>query len=360
MAANTFGTRFRLTTFGESHGPMIGGIIDGCPSGLALDLEAIQAQMQRRRPGQSALTTPRDEADQVEFVSGIFEGLTTGTPIGFLIKNKDQRSRDYSNVKDSFRPSHADFTYSEKYGRRDYRGGGRSSARETASRVAAGALAAQLLDRQGICIVAYVSQVGSVICPSLPSAPNQIEVDQYLVRCPHSESAAQMQSLIEDARDTGNTIGGKITCIITGVPAGWGEPVFDKLHAVLGHAILSINACKAFEIGSGTQAAFMNGSDHNDAFVRAADGSIQTTSNNSGGVQGGISNGMPIVFYATFKPVATIQVEQQTVNSNGEQIKLKVGGRHDPCVLPRAVPIVEAMAALTLADMMLLQRSQIL
>jgi chorismate synthase len=348
MAGNSIGTIFSLTTFGESHGESIGGIIDGCPAGFQLDLEAIQYQLDRRKPGQSEFTTQRQESDIVRFHSGLFEGKTTGTPIGFSIQNKDQRSKDYTNVKETYRPSHADYTYDQKYGFRDYRGGGRSSARETACRVVAGAIAQQFLADIGIHVHSYVSQVGEISVPdSYQLVPEAI--DQHPLRCPDSASALSMEAKLNEVKELGDTVGGVISTQIIGMPAGLGEPVFDKLHADLGKAMLSINAVKGFELGSGFRAAAMLGSHHNDAFTTSGN-NITTTTNNSGGIQGGISNGQIIAFRTAFKPVATIQKEQETINQSGETTKLTVTGRHDPCVVPRAVPIVDAMAALTIFD----------
>jgi len=344
MAGSTFGNYFKLTTFGESHGEAIGGVIDGCPAGVSIDLDAIENQMMRRRPGQSTIVTQRKEADTVRFLSGIFEGKTTGSPIGFIIENTNQKSADYTHIKDSYRPSHADYTFDKKYGHRDYRGGGRSSARETACRVAAGAIASQLLG--AIAITGYVSSVGDL---SLDTPYQELDfntVDSNVVRCPDAEMASKMIAKIKEVKKQGDTIGGIITCVIQNVPVGLGEPVFDKLHAQLGKAMLSINAVKGFEFGSGFKGATMNGSEHNDLFNQ--DGT--TKSNLSGGVQGGISNGMDIYFRVAFKPVATIMQKQQTINSKGEKIEMQGKGRHDPCVVPRAVPIVEAMAGLTIAD----------
>ena len=344
MAGNTFGNYFKLTTFGESHGEAMGGVIDGCPAGVSIDLDAIENQMMRRRPGQSTIVTQRKEADIVRFLSGIFEGKTTGSPIGFIIENTNQKSADYTHIKDSYRPSHADYTFDKKYGHRDYRGGGRSSARETACRVAAGAIASQLLG--AIAITGYVSSVGDL---SLDTPYQELDfntIDSNVVRCPDAEMASKMIAKIKEVKKQGDTIGGIITCVIQNVPVGLGEPVFDKLHAQLGKAMLSINAVKGFEFGSGFKGATMNGSEHNDLFNQ--DGT--TKSNLSGGVQGGISNGMDIYFRVAFKPVATIMQKQQTINSKGEKIEMQGKGRHDPCVVPRAVPIVEAMAALTIAD----------
>lgn len=344
MAGSTFGNYFKLTTFGESHGEAIGGVIDGCPAGVSIDLVAIENQMMRRRPGQSTIVTQRKETDTVRFLSGIFEGKTTGSPIGFIIENTNQKSADYTHIKDSYRPSHADYTFDKKYGHRDYRGGGRSSARETACRVAAGAIASQLLG--AIAITGYVSSVGDL---SLDTPYQELDfntIDSNVVRCPDAEMASKMIAKIKEVKKQGDTIGGIITCVIQNVPVGLGEPVFDKLHAQLGKAMLSINAVKGFEFGSGFKGATMNGSEHNDLFNQ--DGT--TKSNLSGGVQGGISNGMDIYFRVAFKPVATIMQKQQTINSKGEKIEMQGKGRHDPCVVPRAVPIVEAMAGLTIAD----------
>lgn len=350
MAGNTFGKLFKLTTFGESHGAAIGGIIDGCPAGLDLDLEAIQYQLDRRKPGQSKITTQRKESDKVQFLSGIFEGKTLGTPIGFVIPNEDQKSKDYSHIKDIYRPSHADFTYQEKYGFRDYRGGGRSSARETASRVVGGAIARQLL--KGVTIQAYVSSVGDLDLEIPYQDLDLAKTDDNIVRCPHPATAEKMIEKIDAVRKAGDTLGGVVSCVIKGVPAGWGEPVFDKLHADLGKAMLSINAVKGFEYGSGFAGTRMEGSEHNDSFN--ADGGTKT--NHSGGIQGGISNGEDIYFRVAFKPIATIMQDQTSINEKGEEVTVKGKGRHDPCVVPRAVPIVEAMAALVLADNWMLSR----
>ncbi|MDA9239280.1 chorismate synthase [Flavobacteriaceae bacterium] len=344
MAGNTFGNIFKLTTFGESHGEAMGGVIDGCPAGVSIDLDAIENQMMRRRPGQSTIVTQRKETDTVRFLSGIFEGKTTGSPIGFIIENTNQKSADYTHIKDSYRPSHADYTFDKKYGHRDYRGGGRSSARETACRVAAGAIASQLLG--AIAITGFVSSVGDLTLEKPYQELDFNTVDSNVVRCPDAEMASKMIAKIKEIKKQGDTIGGIITCVIQNVPVGLGEPVFDKLHAQLGKAMLSINAVKGFEFGSGFKGATMNGSEHNDLFNQ--DGT--TKSNLSGGVQGGISNGMDIYFRVAFKPVATIMQKQQTINSKGEKVEMQGKGRHDPCVVPRAVPIVEAMAALTIAD----------
>lgn len=350
MAGNSFGTLFKLTTFGESHGEAIGGVIDGCPAGIEIDLEEIQKEMARRKPGQSAIVTQRKESDTVKILSGIFEGKTTGTPIGFIIENDNQKSKDYSHIKDIYRPSHADYTYDQKYGNRDYRGGGRSSARETACRVAAGAIAKQLL--KDIRITAYTSAVGKIKLEKDYRELDFNEIENNAVRCPDGGMAQKMESYVREIRSQGDTVGGVVECVITNVPAGLGEPVFDKLHAKLGQAMLSINAVKGFEYGSGFKGAELKGSEHNDLFNE--DGSTQT--NLSGGIQGGISNGMDIYFKVAFKPVATIMQKQDTINSQGEMVEMQGKGRHDPCVVPRAVPIVEAMAALVLADFYLLNK----
>jgi len=349
MAGNTYGTIFKLSTFGESHGKAIGGVIDGCPAGIELDLKAIQHDLDRRKPGQSAIVTQRKEPDEVEFFSGIFEGKTTGTPIGFAIHNTNQKSKDYSHIKDSYRPSHADYVYDEKYGIRDYRGGGRSSARETASRVVAGAIAKQFLNP--VQIHAYVSAVGTISFNADPSTVDLSQIESNPVRCPDQAKAAEMEAYIKQIRKEGDTVGGIVTCVIKNVAVGLGEPVFDKLHAELGKAMLSINAVKGFEYGSGFEGTTMKGSAHNDLFN--SDGSTKT--NRSGGIQGGISNGMDIYFRVAFKPVATIMQSQETITSKGDTVAMQGKGRHDPCVVPRAVPIVEAMAALVLADFKLLK-----
>jgi chorismate synthase len=351
MAGNTFGTLFRLTTFGESHGSIIGGIIDGCPPNIEINVDVIQNELDRRRPGQSKIATPRKEDDQIEIHSGVYEGKTTGTPIGFSIKNKTHRSSDYDQLKDVYRPSHADFTYDKKYGIRDHRGGGRSSARETACRVAAGAIAKQVL--QGVHVSSFVSQVGEVSMDRNTENIQLTTIDKSIVRCPDALAAEKMIAHIEELRDSGDSVGGVITCIIKGVPAGLGEPVFDKLHADLGKAMLSINAVKGFEIGSGFAAAGMRGSQHNDSFTEG----FATKTNYSGGIQGGISNGQDIVFRVAFKPVATIKAVQQTIDKNGKPIELAARGRHDPCVVPRAVPIVDAMTYLVLVDHFLRQKA---
>ncbi|RSK38642.1 chorismate synthase [Mangrovimonas spongiae] len=344
MAGNSFGKLFKLTTFGESHGPAIGGVIDGCPAGLKLDFKAIQHELDRRKPGQSNIVTQRKEPDTVEFLSGIFEGKTTGTSIGFIIKNTNQKSKDYSHIKETYRPSHADYTYDKKYGHRDYRGGGRSSARETACRVVAGAIAKQFLST--ISIHAYTSSVGDIYLEKPYQDLDFTQTESNDVRCPDSDVAAKMIDKIKSIRKEGDTIGGTVTCVLKQVPVGLGEPVFDKLHAELGKAMLSINAVKGFEYGSGFCGTKMKGSEHNDLFNK--NGSTKT--NLSGGIQGGISNGMDIYFRVAFKPVATIMQEQETLNTDGNIVKMQGKGRHDPCVVPRAIPIVEAMAALVLAD----------
>ena len=351
MAGNTFGNIFKLTTFGESHGAALGGVIDGCPSGLKIDLNAIQIEMDRRKPGQSAIVTQRKESDTVTFYSGIFEGETTGTPIGFLIHNTDQKSKDYSHIKDSYRPSHADYVYDKKYGKRDYRGGGRSSARETACRVVAGAIAKQILSN--VKITAYVSSVGEIKIDKHYSDLDFSEIEKNPVRCADSNTASLMEERIREIRKEGDTIGGIVSCVIENTPIGLGEPVFDKLHADLGKAMLSINAVKGFEFGSGFQGTQLKGSQHNDSFN--SDGKTKT--NNSGGIQGGISNGMDIYFNVAFKPVATIMKAQETIDSSNNVVEMKGKGRHDPCVVPRAVPIVEAMAALVSVDFYIINRT---
>lgn len=351
MAANTFGEIFRLTTFGESHGKGIGLIIDGCPAGIKIDELFIQSELDRRKPGQSKIVTQRKEDESFVIQSGVFDGYSTGTPISIFIPNMDQKSKDYSHIEQVFRPSHADYTYQAKYGIRDHAGGGRSSARETAARVAAGAIAKMILNQVGVQITAYVSQVGNVIMDE----NKEIQIDNIennIVRCPDDETAQKMIDLIMQVKKEGDTIGGKVSCIITGCPIGLGAPVFDKLHADLGKAMLGINAVKGFEYGSGFACVAMRGSEHNDAFIQK-DGKIQTKTNHSGGIQGGISNGMPIHFNVAFKPVATIVSGQQTVDINGNESIAEGKGRHDPCVVPRAVPIVEAMAALVLVDHLL-------
>lgn len=356
MSGNSFGKIFRISTFGESHGKGLGVIIDGCPSGIKINIEDIQRDLDRRRPGQSKIVTQRKEKDQIDILSGIFEGVTTGTPIGMVILNQDQKSKDYNHIKDTYRPSHADYTYNEKYGFRDYRGGGRSSARETAMRVAAGSVAKAILAQMNVTIHSYVSQVGSIKLETPVDRVDTNLIESNIVRCPDPKTAQKMEELILETRKNGDTVGGVVTCIINNYPAGMGEPVFDKLHAELGKAMLSINACKGFEIGSGFSSVTMNGSEHNDLFYIDNDGAMKTKTNYSGGIQGGISNGMPIYFNAAFKPVATIIQRQKSVNTQGEEVDLDGKGRHDPCVVPRAVPIVDAMAAITLVDAFLLQQ----
>lgn len=356
MAGNSIGQIFRVTTFGESHGEMIGVVIDGCPAGLEIDEAFVQKQLDRRKPGQSKITTQRKEADQVRFVSGVFEGKTTGAPIAALIQNEDQRSKDYAHIADQYRPSHADFTYDKKYGHRDYRGGGRSSARETAARVIAGSVARLLLRQSGVEISAYVSQVGNLRLEKSPDELDLAQAETNMIRCPDADTASKMISLIESVRKDGDTIGGVITCIIRGCPVGLGEPVFDRLHADLGKAMLSINAVKGFEYGSGFAGVELRGSQHNDQFVHEG-GKIKTITNHSGGIQGGISNGMPIEFRVAFKPVATLMRPQASVDKAGNAVTVEGRGRHDPCVVPRAVPIVESMAAIILADHLLRNRS---
>lgn len=350
MAGNSFGTIFKLTTFGESHGVALGGIIEGCPAGITLDFNAIQSELQRRKPGQSAIVTQRKEADEVQFLSGIFEGITTGTPIGFIIPNTNQKSEDYAHIKEAFRPSHADYVYQQKYGLRDYRGGGRSSARETASRVVGGAIAKQLIPT--LQINAFVSSVGQITLKTPYQELDFTQIEQNSVRCPDSAVAEKMEHYIKEIKKQGDTVGGTITCVIQNVPVGLGEPVFDKLHADLGKAMLSINAVKGFEFGSGFCGAQMKGSEHNDAYN--SDGTTKT--NFSGGIQGGISNGMDIYFRVAFKPVATLIQKQEVLTTSSSIIEQQGKGRHDPCVVPRAVPIVEAMAALVLADFFLLNK----
>ena len=352
---NTFGNIFRLTSFGESHGRGIGGIIDGCPAGLELDIDLVQHDLSRRKPGQSKITTQRQEPDRVEFLSGVFEGKTQGTPIAFIVWNKDHQSGDYNDLKDVYRPSHADYTYTKKYGTRDHRGGGRSSARETIARVVAGAVARQILSLQGISIQAFVARVGEVELDKAYSELDLSKTDESIVRCPDAETAEKMITRIETAGREHDTVGGVISCVVQGVPAGWGEPVFNKLHADLGFAMLGINAVKGFEYGSGFAGTRLSGSEHNDVFISTEKG-IRTKTNNSGGIQGGISNGEDIYFNVAFKPIATLLKEQRTVNTESDETTIHPKGRHDPCVLPRAVPIVEAMAALVMADHYLLSK----
>lgn len=352
---NTFGQIFRLTSFGESHGKGIGGIIDGCPAGVEIDMEFVQNELNRRKPGQSKITTQRGESDQVEFLSGIFEGKTQGTPIGFVVWNKDQHSSDYNDLKDIFRPSHADYTYIQKYGTRDHRGGGRSSARETIARVVAGAVAKLLLKKVGVNIQAYVSRVGEIDINKAYTELDLSQTESNIVRCPDAETAERMIARIEEAGRNHDTVGGVVSCVVTGVPAGWGEPVFNKLHADLGHAMLGINAVKGFEYGSGFDGTRLSGSEHNDVFIKTENG-VRTKTNHSGGVQGGISNGEDIYFNVAFKPIATLLKEQNTVDKAENEVVINPKGRHDPCVLPRAVPIVESMAAIVLADHFLRSR----
>ncbi|MDO9275172.1 MAG: chorismate synthase [Lutibacter sp.] len=349
--ANTFGKIFTLTTFGESHGEAIGGIIDGCPAGIELNLESVQYEMNRRKPGQSKIVTQRKEPDEVQFLSGIFEGKTTGASIGFIIKNANQRSNDYAHIKDAYRPSHADYTYDKKYGVRDYRGGGRTSARETANWVVGGAVAKQVI--ANIKINAFTSSVGEIFMEKPYQEVDFSNIETNDVRCPDSATAKKMIARINEIKKQGDTIGGTVTCVIQNVTLGLGEPIFDKLHAQLGKAMLSINAVKGFEYGSGFCGAKMKGSEHNDIFN--ADGT--TTTNLSGGIQGGISNGMDIYFRVAFKPVATIMQAQQTIDKDGNIVEMRGKGRHDPCVVPRAVPIVEAMAAIVIADFYLINKT---
>lgn len=351
---NTFGNIFRLTSYGESHGAAIGGIIDGCPAGIEIDMAFIQNELNRRRPGQSKITTPRKEADEVEFLSGIYEGKTTGTPIGFIIRNANQHSSDYDNLKEIYRPSHADYTYTQKYGVRDHRGGGRSSARETIARCVGGAIAKLALNQLNIQIIAYTSQVGGVRLENNYSLYDLSKIEETPVRCPDLDKANEMINLIEEVKSKGDTIGGVITCVIKGTPVGLGEPVFGKLHAALGSAMLGINAVKGFEYGDGFDVNH-RGSEVNDVFFND-NGVINTHTNHSGGIQGGISNGQDIYFRVAFKPVATILMHQDTVDKAGQDTNLKAKGRHDACVLPRAVPIVEAMAAMTILDYYLLNK----
>lgn len=354
--SSSFGTLFKLSTFGESHGEAVGGVVDGMMPGLDIDVEYIQKELNRRRPGQSKITTPRDEKDRVELLSGVFGGKSTGTPIGFIVRNENQHSSDYDNIVDTFRPSHADYTFFSKYGIRDHRGGGRTSARETVSRVVGGALAKIMLEKYGITVKAYTSQVGNV---ELKTPYTNLDIDkaeENIVRCPDDNVAEQMIAEIESARNSKDSIGGVITCVISGCPVGLGEPCFDKLQAMLAHAMLSINAVKGFEYGSGFDGVRMRGSQHNDTFYMDGE-RVRTRTNYSGGIQGGISNGEDIYMRVAFKPTATILMEQDTVNSLGQEVKTTVKGRHDPCVVPRAVPIVEAMAAMVIADALLIRNS---
>ena len=353
---NTFGNIFTLTTFGESHGVGIGGVIDGMPAGIDVDMDFVQQELDRRRPGQSQLTTSRAEADHVEILSGVFEGKTTGVPIGFLVRNENQHSSDYENMRNVFRPSHADFTYTQKYGLRDHRGGGRSSARETIARVVGGAFAKMVLRQLGISVTAYTSQVGNICVEKDYSQLDFSLIEQNAVRCPDPVVAERMAQLIIDVKADGDTIGGVITCVVKGCPAGLGEPAFGKLHALLGSAMLSINAVKGFEYGEGFAGVNQRGSEQNDIFFND-NGAISTRSNHSGGIQGGISNGQDVYFRVAFKPVATLLREQPTVDKDGRETTLQVKGRHDPCVLPRAVPVVEAMAAMTILDAYLMNKT---
>ena len=346
---NTFGSLFKISTWGESHGGGIGLVLDGCPPGLTLSIDDIQPSLDRRRPGQSKLTTPRNESDKIEILSGVFEGKTIGTPIAMLVRNKDARPQAYDEMKVKFRPSHADFTYQQKYGIRNHEGGGRSSARETIARVAAGAIAQKILDQEQIKITTYVERIHNIQMPDLKEIPTLDEVESSPTRCPHQETAMKMEECILEAKKEGDSVGGSIICRINGLPAGWGSPVFDRLEADLGKAMLSLPATKGFEIGSGFQGTFLKGSEHNDLF-EVKDGMVRTKSNRSGGVQGGITNGEELYFRVAFKPTATVLQIQQTVDDKGKETELMGRGRHDPCVLPRAVPIVEAMSALVLVD----------
>ena len=359
---NTFGKLFTLTTFGESHGVAVGGVVDGMPPGIPIDIDFIQRELARRKPGQSRITTDRKELDQVELLSGVFEGKSTGTPIGFIVRNRNQQSKDYDSIANLFRPSHADYTYYNKYGIRDYRGGGRASARITLSRVVAGALAKLVLKQKGVSITAYTSQVGNITLDKDYQKYDFSLIESNPVRCPEPKKAKEMEALIAEMKREGDTIGGVITCVIKGCPVGLGEPEFDKLHAQLGAAILSINAVKGFEYGEGFAGSSWRGSQQNDVFIPSSDKQqthdIKTKTNHSGGIQGGISNGEDIYFRVAFKPVATLLMEQETVNKEGEATKIDVHGRHDPCVLPRAVPIVEAMAAMTILDALLVDNAK--
>ncbi len=353
--SNTFGKLFTFTSFGESHGKAIGGIVDGCPANIEIDTSFIQHELNRRRPGQSEISTPRNEEDKVEFLSGIFEGRTTGTPIAFIIWNKTQQSNDYNHLKEIYRPSHADFTYQQKYGIRDHRGGGRSSARETAGRVVAGAIAKLVLKQTGIEIIAYTSQVGHIAITQPYSSINAADIENNIIRCPEPETAEKMIEYIQELKKEGDSIGGIISCIIKNVPVGWGNPIFDKLSARLSQAMMSINAAHGFDYGKGFDGVTMKGSEINDSFY-IQNNTIKTKTNFSGGIQGGISTGEDIYFRVLFKPVATISKKQQTINVNKEEVELEARGRHDPCVLPRAVPVVEAMAAISLMDFYLQQK----
>lgn len=350
---NSIGKWFTFTSFGESHGKAVGGVVDGCPSGIDIDEEFIQSELSRRRPGQSSISTPRKEEDKIEFLSGIFEGKSTGAPIAFLIWNTNQHSEDYDHLKDVYRPSHADFTYQQKYGIRDHRGGGRSSARATAAWVAAGAIAKLILKQQGVQITAYTSQVGRIAVDKPYEALNFSLIESNIMRCPDPMTAEKMIAYVDELRKAGNSIGGIISCVVKGVPVGWGEPLFDKLQARLAAAMLSINATHGFDYGRGFEGVHLTGAEMNDSFIKEGD-QVSTKTNNSGGIQGGISNGQDIYFRVLFKPVATISQKQETLDTSLNKIELEAHGRHDPCVLPRAVPIVEAMAALTLVDLYLM------
>lgn len=357
MAGNVFGKIYRLTSFGESHGVGVGGIIDGCPANIELSVDEIQAELDRRRPGQSEMSTPRNEADRIEILSGLFEGKTTGMPIGFWVKNTNQNSKDYADLKDLYRPSHADYCWQQKYGIRDYRGGGRSSAREHIARVVGGAVAKQVLAGCGIKVVAYTSQIGSV---ELPYAYTELvleEAENNAVRCPHGETAEKMIGLIRQVKEEKDSVGGIVSCVIKGVMPGLGEPVFDRFQARLAQAVMSINAAKGFEYGMGFEAVSLRGSEHNDSFVMK-EGQIRTRTNRSGGIQGGITNGEDIYFRVAFKPVATISQQQDTVDREGKKVQFTAHGRHDPCVVPRAVPVVEAMTAMTVLDLLLESRAK--
>lgn len=355
--SNSYGTLFRISTFGESHGEAVGVIVDGCPAGITVDLDFIQSELDRRKPGQSKITTQRKEEDRIEILSGVFEGKSTGSPIAMMVRNADQRSKDYSHIAEKFRPSHADYTYHVKYGTRDYRGGGRSSARETLARVAAGALAKTVLKELGINIQAYVSQVGPLKLDKDYTQLDLSKTEDNILRCPDAAAAEKMIALIDETRKNQDTIGGVVTAVITGTPAGLGEPAFDKLHAELGKAMLSINAVKGFEYGSGFKGVELFGSQHNDPFVTDSSGKVRTTTNHSGGIQGGISNGEDIYFNVAFKPVATLMKDQDSIDIHGDKAVVSGKGRHDPCVVPRAVPIVEAMAAIVILDFYLINKS---
>lgn len=355
--SNTFGTLFRLTTFGESHGPATGGVVDGMPAGLVLDMEALQHELDRRRPGQSAIVTARKESDRVQLLSGVMDGVTTGTPIGFIIPNDDQHSGDYDNMARLYRPSHADYTYTAKYGIRDHRGGGRSSARETAARVVGGALARQVLDRRGITVQAYTRSVGDIVVDTPYTRLDIARAEENAVRCPDPATAAAMIDLIKRVKADGDTIGGVVTCVVKGIPAGLGEPVAGKLNATLASAMMSINAAKGFEIGMGFDGTRRRGSEVADMFDTRPDGTVYTTSNHSGGIQGGISNGADVYFNVAFKPVATLLKPVETIDTDGNRVTLEARGRHDPCVVPRAVPVVEAMAAMVILDALMISEA---